>query len=439
MKVKDMVKAFVRCGRDTRYFEVPSNWKILTFAEFRDHPPKEELGKIIRKSLRNPIGAPALKDCISRSDRVTVLIEDQTRSSPKEIILRVLLEELHKAGVPRSNISVVVALGTHRGLPQEELDAVYGKDIVKRYFFTNHDCHAPDLVPVARFKTGTSIKINRRVHEATFKIGIGSIFPHPMNGFGGGGKILFPGVANFDAILEHHLKRSFRHGSGLGKLRGNPFYQEVCSLARAAGLDFIVNSVLDHNDRLYNLVCGDPLEAHLAGIDLSKQIITMNFQKRADVTVISSFPYTEGTQIMKPLAPASEITRAGGVIILVANCTVPLRDAYIEACEKFRMKHAGHLKEAVFGFFDNNRRIMEDGAPELNMSMAQALLAQDEFRVILVSEEIPQETTERLGFLYAQDLDRAFDLSATFCPKPEVHIVPSGGVILPMLETGLAS
>jgi nickel-dependent lactate racemase len=255
-----------------------------------------------------------------------------------------------------------------------------------------------------------------------------------MNGFGGGGKILFPGVSDFDSILEHHLKYSFRGGSALGKLQGNPFYEEVRSLATAGGLNFIINSVLDHNDKLYDLVCGDPVEAHLAGINISKRIISLKFQKKADVTVISSFPYKEGTQIMKPLAPASEITKEGGVIILVADCTVPLSNAYVEGCERFRLTHAGHLKEGVLELFDSNRRIMEDGAPEFNMSMAQALLAQHEFNVILVSDTVPRETAERLGFLFAEDLNHAFAMSANFLPDPEVHVVPSGGVILPVLQ-----
>ena len=255
-----------------------------------------------------------------------------------------------------------------------------------------------------------------------------------MNGFGGGGKILFPGVSNFEAILEHHLRYSFRGGSGLGKLDNNPFYEEICAQSMAAGLDFIINSVLDHNDRLYCLVGGDPLEAHLAGIEICKGIVSQKFRKRADLTIISSFPYTEAMQLMKPLAPASMITREGGVIILVAHCTFPFPDIYVEGCERFRMKYGSDLKGNILRFFGNNRRIIEEGAPEFNMSMAQALLAQDEYNVIFVSEDIPRDIIERLGFIFAEDLNHAFALSERFITNPEVHIIPSGGVILPVLE-----
>jgi nickel-dependent lactate racemase len=342
---------------------------------------------------------------------------------------------LDEAGVPRDKISVIIALGTHRALTAQELESYYGKDLIENYAFINHDCLAPDLVPVAKLKTGTPVKINKKVQEATFRIGIGSIFPHPMNGFGGGGKILFPGVANFEAILEHHLKYSFRDRPSLGKIKENPFHEEICRLAEKGGLNFIINSVLDHNDHLYELVCGDPVEAHLAGTKRCEDIISKDFEKQADLTVISAFPYTEGTQLMKPLEPASMITKEGGVIILVGHCTVPFSDLYLKGCERFRLKYKGHLKESVLAHFSDNRRILEDGAPEFNMSLAQALLAQDRFKVILVSEEVPKEHSDQLGFLHAKDLYQAFQMSADFTPhNPNVHIVPSGGVILPVLQ-----
>jgi nickel-dependent lactate racemase len=255
-----------------------------------------------------------------------------------------------------------------------------------------------------------------------------------MNGFGGGGKILFPGVANFEAILEHHLKYSFRDRPSLGKLKDNPFYDEICLLAEKGGLDFIINTVLDHNDHLYDLVCGDPVAAHVAGTERCKDIISKGFEKRADLTLISAFPYAEGTQLMKPFEPASMITKEGGVIILVGYCTVPFSDLYLEGCKRFRLKYDGHLRESVLAHFSHNCRILEEGAPELNMSLAQALITQDRFKVILVSEEVPKEHAERLGFLFANDLQQAFDMSAAIIPNPEVHIVPSGGVILPVLQ-----
>ncbi|KPK22006.1 MAG: hypothetical protein AMK69_20655 [Nitrospira bacterium SG8_3] len=429
-----MEKPFVRHKGGKFYFETPQDWTVLTFATFQDHSGEKDAEQLTKRALLNPIGAAPLKGRLSPTDRVAIIIEDLTRASPKKKVLKTLLEALDDAGIKQDHISIVISLGTHRALSEKELKENYGEEVVKEYTVLNHDCLAPDLVPVAKLKSGTVVKINKKVHEATYKIGIGSIFPHPMNGFGGGGKILFPGVSDFDSILEHHLKYCFRSGSELGELEGNPFYAEVSALAKEAGLNFILNSVLDHNDQLYDVVCGDPIEAHRAGIEICKGIISRTFARKADLTVITSFPYAEGPQLMKPLAPASMITKEGGCIIVFAQCTSPLPDAYIEGCERFRRKYGGNLRESIFERFNRNQRLLEEGSPELNMSMTQALLAQDQFKVIFVTEDISREIVERLGFHFAENADQAFSLAATFNPKPEVHIVPSGGVILPRLE-----
>jgi hypothetical protein len=137
---------------------------------------------------------------------------------------------------------------------------------------------------------------------------------------------------------------------------------------------------------------------------------------------------------MKPLAPASMITKEGGCIILLAHCTSPLPDNYLKACERIRQEYEGKLRESIFGLFEKNERLLEGSSPEYNMSMTQALLGQDSFKVILVTEDIPRDSVEQLGFLHAKDLDQAFSMSAAFNSKPEVHIVPSGGVILPIIK-----
>ena len=50
----------------------------------------------------------------------------------------------------------------------------------------------------------TKIFINEEVMKCDFKIAIGMVVPHPASGFGGGGKIIMPGVASFDTIEHNH-------------------------------------------------------------------------------------------------------------------------------------------------------------------------------------------------------------------------------------------
>ena len=68
------------------------------------------------------------------------------------------------------------------------------------------------------------------------------------------------------------------------------------------------------------------------------------------------------------------------------------------------------------------------------MSMAQALLAQNDYRVILVTRDIDADQVWKIGFQYASDLASAFEKADQYYTQPEVHVVPSGGVILPVIH-----
>lgn len=415
---------------------LPGTWRLSTLASFPETATEADASALALVALAAPHGLPPLAECLGPQHRVCILIEDLTRTSPKRFLLQAVLHTLRQIGIPAAHITVLIALGTHRPLSPDELAAAFGRDTVAEYAFVNHDCHAADLVLIGRLGDGTEVRINPLAHGADFRLGIGSIFPHPLNGFGGGGKILFPGIADFHSIFAHHLRHSFRGGSALGALAGNEFHDEVVAMARAGRLDFVINSVLDHRDRLYRVVAGEPVAAHHAGAELCRAITSWPFAEQSDITMISSFPYAEGPQIMKPLAPAGMITRPGGTIILAADCRSPLPEAYFAACEEFRARHGDNLRQAVLDHFAANRPIMANAPPELNMSMAQTILAQHDFRVILVTGDLGARQIERLGFMPAASLAEAMALAGEGLTEPTINIVPAGGVILPVVGQG---
>lgn len=168
----------------------------------------------------------------------------------------------------------------------------------------------------------------------------------------------------------------------------------------------------------------------------SSAVATLGGMAGNNSTGSHSFPYAEGPQIMKPLAPAGMITRPGGTIILAADCRSPLSEVYFAACEEFRARHGANLRQAVLDHFAANRPIMPDAPPELNMSMAQTILAQHDFRVILVTGDLGARQIERLGFLPAASLAEAMALAGEGEAEPTINIVPAGGVILPVVGQG---
>ena len=131
----------------------------------------------VRQALRNPIGAQPLRNLISPQDSISIVFSDITRPMPYEIILPILLEELRV--VPRENIILINALGTHRPHTQDELIEILGKDILDTYQVIQHDCHSKaDLVSVGRSSHGHDLLVNRYYMNSSVKILTGFLEPH---------------------------------------------------------------------------------------------------------------------------------------------------------------------------------------------------------------------------------------------------------------------
>ena len=100
--------------------------------------------------------------------------------------------------------------------------------------------------------------LNIRKWCRDLKIGIGCIVPHYTSGFGGGAKIVLPGIASIESMWANHHKIGGRDkpskgeilgrlnpSVGVGKVEGNDLRLDMEEAARMAGLDFIINVVPD--------------------------------------------------------------------------------------------------------------------------------------------------------------------------------------------------
>jgi len=395
-------------------------------------PPSRPLDELLDEALRRPIGAPPLEEMIPARGRIALLVDDLTRPTPKREILPLLLERLRQKGAGPERVKVVVALGTHRPLSQEELRDALGEEVMERYPIINHDPLAQDLCPVGRLSTGTPVRVNRTVHEAALRLSIGSILPHPMAGFGGGGKGLFPGVADFDSIRDHHLFYTFQPGTSLGNLQGNPFHDEIVRMAREGRLDFIINVLYDLRQNPVGIVAGG-LEAHRHGAAVVKSACAYGFSERADVTVISSHPHSEGPQALKALAAGSLLTREGGWIVLVGGPDTSFPGEMVEAASSLLQRHPrDELGRVVREKFMRGEMLLE-GSIELNVALAVALFYFSMYKICLVTGT-REESAQAMGFLQAQTVDEALEEISRSLPEATVHVVPAGGLAIPVRE-----
>ena len=159
-------------------FELPKKnlLGVLIPKETPGASSKEEIRKKVVEALNNPIGTKKLPELTKKGDKVVIVADDITRPTPTDKLIPPLLDELNKAGIPDEDITIVVALGTHRYMTDEEMELKFGREVLERVEVINHEWKDPrNLVYVGSSSKGTPIIVNKIVYEADFKIGVGNI------------------------------------------------------------------------------------------------------------------------------------------------------------------------------------------------------------------------------------------------------------------------
>ena len=100
---------------------------------------KESDEQIVRKALESPIGCERLCDQVHLGMKIAIAVDDSSRSTRTDLMLPPVLEEIVSAGANSKDVTVFVALGTHRPMSDEELRAKYTKKVVENYRIVNPD------------------------------------------------------------------------------------------------------------------------------------------------------------------------------------------------------------------------------------------------------------------------------------------------------------
>ena len=98
------------------------------------------------------------------------------------------------------------------------------------------------LVEVGRLATGEPVRLHRAAVDADLLVAVSTVQHHYFAGFGGGPKLVFPGVAGYAEIQANHRKvidlstdPPRRHPAcEPGVLAGNPVAEEIAEAARLA-------------------------------------------------------------------------------------------------------------------------------------------------------------------------------------------------------------
>ena len=188
---------------------LPDDWSLEIHELGGDHFPPLTKDQM-REKINNPIGSKTIREMAAGGHQAVIVFDDLSRGTKCKEIAEIVLEELLAGGIEKQNIRFICALGNHGALNRVDMVRKLGEDIVRNYRVYNHNAFG-NLVEIGKDKAGTPVLINREFLNCDVRIGIGSCTPHPMNGFGGGGKLLFPGSANhrFNMCFKKRYRNRF--------------------------------------------------------------------------------------------------------------------------------------------------------------------------------------------------------------------------------------
>ncbi len=401
----------------------------LAFCVEPSLPPRPSSGEerdVIRRATSNPIGQSPLDQLVEPGHTVAVLVDDFTRPTPAYKVLPVVLGELVKAGVAEPSIRIVIARGMHRRLSRADMEQKVGKDVLARYEVKNHE-NDKDLVRLGESGKGTPVWINRTVVEADVRVAIGSVCAHPVAGYGGGGKIIVPGVAGKETIHVNH-SRCDHPGVAIGKIEGNPVREDMNDIARMAKLDFMVNTILNPHREIIAAVAGDVVEAHEEGIRLYDKTYGAEVRELADLVVVGASPRdaTFGHAALALHAGAA-MAKPGGTLVLVAPCTEGPGSR--DGRKRFR-ELAEMPPSELMGLIRDGKVSASGGA--FDYCYARATHGR---RVVLVSDNFSASEAEELGVGYAVSVQDAVDSALSeMPPDASVGVLPVGGLTVPLLS-----
>jgi nickel-dependent lactate racemase len=380
--------------------------------------------RLIDEALSAPIGCSPLETMAEPGRRVAIVIDDISRSTPTRLILPAVIDRLLSAGIEAESIRIVIALGSHRPLSREEILSKTGSEIFQAFRIVNVPCWEEDaMVSLGETADGIPAEVNRHVVEADLRIGIGSIFPHMDAGYGGGAKIILPGVCSCRTVNAFHARSASTAVNQLGSPDAPSRRTLEAFVQEKVGLDFIFNVIPGPDGGVYRCVAGHAVAAHRRGVAIARDVYAVPVRKRCPLVIVNSYPTEmDFWQCTKAFWTADLMTTDGGMAVLLSPCPEgtgghPLWAEYLEEGPSALQRH------------------LESGDAEDPCACAFAILLghiRKRIRLGAIIPTIPDHAIERMGIVPFESIDQALAVDSSSTKLQDVAVITHGGSTIPM-------
>jgi nickel-dependent lactate racemase len=407
-------------------FDLPDDWNLLAMAEPREVDAVQDIEAEVKRALDNPIGMEPLSKIVPNLEnkKTVILSEDQTRPTSVGSIAVPLMNELNRLGIPDEDIQVIIARGTHRHPTEDEIRDKLGEEVLKRVKVSVHDADDQDnLVLMGTTSRGTPCWANRLVAEAGLKIGIGTCNPHYFAGYGGGPKMVLPGISGRETVKKNHVLLG-EPNSMQGIREGNPVWEDMLEAARIVGLDMKIDTVLNSQTEVYQVFAGDVEAEQEEAVEALLGIYGVTVPKMADITITSGYPLEiDLIQSGKAILLADAVTRPGGTIVLISACSDGAGPMMYETLSE------KPESEQVIGW------IAEGKASTTGGPMASRLRRLLQAKTLLVvTDGLTAEQLHDMDMEHAASVEEAISQVSARYEGPDVIVLPVGSSTFPYVE-----
>lgn len=301
--------------------EFPDSWQIKKF-DIKNPKAVKSIDKI-KEKLNNPIGTPSLENISKNKENAVIVVDDISRPTKAENILEVVLDKLNQSGISDENVDIIFAIGAHRPMNRFDFEKKVGKKILERINIENHHPYE-NLKFIGTSNKGTPIHINKTYYNADVKISIGAVLPHPLAGFGGGAKVILPGICGIDTLEANHKAGVRGIGIGLGIV--TELRKDIENACQKIGLDFSINIIPNMEREIAGIFSGDFIKAHRKAMEFAKKVYSLSLSSnlKLDIGFFNLYPEdTEFSQALKGLnlllSSGRLIKRKGAVVLMTAS------------------------------------------------------------------------------------------------------------------------
>jgi nickel-dependent lactate racemase len=306
--------------------------------------------------------------------------------------------------------------------------------VVERYrVIDNEPQNDAMLVDLGMTEGGVPVSAHRAAVEADLLLATGLVEPHQYAGYSGGRKTVAVGAAGEALIAHTHGPAFVDHpGTRLGRIEGNPFHEAVTEAARRAGLDFILNVVLDDEKRVVHVGAGNPVETHAQLVEFARSIYEVPIPHQYDVAV-GGVGFPKDANLYQASRAASylffaptPIVRPGGYLIVPARCEEGAGEGVGEQRFFEAMRDAPDVEAVLCD-------AREHGYPpgqQRAFVMAKVL---EEARVVIVGSQC-SEAVSACKMTPAESVEEALALAAEELGEElDVLVVPHALLTLPVV------